>query len=82
MSPLDNLVGEVTANNLAEGLDHLEHCATTTGAEVPGLDTRLVLAEIVERGKVTAGKIEDVDVVANRSAILGGVVCGMKVNIP
>lgn len=69
-----DLVGEVTADDLAEGLDNLKHGAATAGTQVPGLDTGLVLAEVVESDEVTTGKIDNVDVVADGGAVSGGVV--------
>lgn len=44
----DNLVLEVAADDGAEGIDHLEHGAAAAGAQVPGLDAGLLLAEVVE----------------------------------
>ena len=69
-----DLVGQVPANNLAESLDHLENGAAAARAQVPRLDTGLVLAEVVEGDEVTVGKIDDVDVIANGSSVAGCVV--------
>mgnify|MGYP006976761522 CR=1 FL=1 len=72
--PADNFIGEIAADNLAEGLDHFEDSAATAGTQVPGADTRLVLSQVVESGQVAVGKVEDVDVITNRSAVARGVV--------
>lgn len=69
-----NLVGEVTADDLAECLDDLKDGAATAGTQVPCLDAGLVLAEVVEGDEVTTGKIDNVDVVADGGAVSGGVV--------
>jgi len=69
-----DLIGKITADDLAEGLDDLEDGAATARTQVPCLDTGLVLAEVVEGHQVTAGEIDDVDVVTNGSAIARGVV--------
>lgn len=69
-----DLVGEVTADDLAEGLDNLKDGAAAAGTQVPCLDTGLVLTEVVESDEVTAGKVDNVDVVADGGAVSGGVV--------
>lgn len=75
LSALDNLVGKITPNNVAKGLDHLENCAAAAGSQIPCLDTRLVVSQVLERRKVPARKVQHVDVIANCRAILGCVVC-------
>ncbi|GJC78324.1 hypothetical protein ColLi_01162 [Colletotrichum liriopes] len=70
----NNLVGEVAADDVAKGLDHLEHGAAAAGTQVPGLDAGLVLAEVVERGQMTLGQVHDVNVVADSGAVSRGVV--------
>lgn len=70
-----DLVREVTADNRAEGVDDVEDGAATAGSQVPGLDTGVVLAEVVESDEVTTGQIQDVDVVSDGGTILGVVVC-------
>lgn len=74
LSARHNLVWQVTAHDLAEGIDHLENGAATSRAEVPCLETRLLLTQVVEGDQVATGKIDDVDVVTDGSSILGGVV--------
>jgi hypothetical protein len=74
-----DLVGEVAADDGAEGLDDLEDGAAAAGTEVPGLQTGLVLSEVLEGDKMAAGEIKDVDVIADGSAVVGGVVCTILV---
>ena len=68
--PVDDLVREVAADRGAEGLDHLEDGAAAAGAQVPGLDTGVVLPEVFQGSQVATCEVEDVDVVANGSAVL------------
>lgn len=70
----DNIVGQIAADNMAESLDHLKDGAATAGTEVPGLNTRLVLAEVVEGAQVALGQIDNVDVVADGGTVSRGVV--------
>ena len=70
-----DFVGEVAADGGREGLDHLVDGAALAGAQVPGADAGVVLAEVVESGKVAVGEVEDVDVVADGGTVLGVVVC-------
>jgi hypothetical protein len=69
-----DLVGKITANNLAECLDNLKDGAATTGTKVPCLDAGLVLPQVVEGDKVAAGEVDNVDVVADGCAVARGVV--------
>lgn len=73
-----DLVGQVAADGGGEGLDHLVDGAALAGAKVPGADTGVLLAEVVERCEVAVGEVEDVDVVADGGAVLGVVVWGNK----
>jgi hypothetical protein len=68
------LVGQILPGSFAEGLDHLEHGGPASGTEVPGFNTGILVTQVVERDEVAVGEVEDVDVVANGGAILGGVV--------
>jgi hypothetical protein len=77
LSSRADLVGEITADDLAEGLDDLENGASTAGTQVPCLDTGLVLAEVVKRDKMAAGKVNNVNVVSNGSTVARGVVYQM-----
>jgi hypothetical protein len=70
-----DFVGEVAADGGREGLDHLVDGAALAGAQVPGADAGVLLAEVVEGGEVAVGEVEDVDVVADGGAVLGVVVC-------
>lgn len=74
LSPGYDLVGKITANDLAEGLDDLEDGAAAAGAQIPSLDAWLVLAEVVEGDKVALGEVENVDVVTNGGSVAGSVV--------
>jgi hypothetical protein len=69
-----DLVGEVAADGGGEGLDHLVDCAAPAGAQVPGADAGVVLAEVVESREVAVRQVEDVDVVADSGAVFGVVV--------
>jgi hypothetical protein len=64
-------------DHLSEGSDHLLHTGTGSGAQVPGLDTGLVLTKIVEGSKVASGKIKDVDIVADSGAIMANWLAGL-----
>lgn len=70
-----NLVGEVAAHGGGEGLDHLVDGGALAGAEVPGADAGVVLAQVVQGLQVAVGQVEDVDVVADGGAVVRGVVC-------
>jgi len=69
-----DLVRQITTNSSGERLDHLVDGAALAGAQVPGADTGVVLAEVVERREVAVGEIENVDVIADGGAVLGVVV--------
>lgn len=70
-----DLVGEVLADHLAEGVDDLEDGAPAAGAEVPRLHARLIIPQVVQGDQVTFGQVDDVDVVADSRAVSGGIVC-------
>jgi hypothetical protein len=74
LSPRHHIVGQVTAHNLAKGLDHLEDRAAPTRSQVPRLNAGLVLAQVVQSNQVALGKINNVNVVADGSAVSGRVV--------
>lgn len=69
-----NLVGEVTAHGRREGTDHLVDSAALAGTQVPGTDSGVVGAEVVQGLQVTICQVEDVDVVADGGTVVGGVV--------
>lgn len=73
-----NLVGEVAANGGGEGTDHLVDGAALAGTQVPGANTGVVGAEEVQGLEVAVGQVENVDVVTDSSAVVGGVVCGLE----
>lgn len=70
-----DFVWKVAADGGREGLDHFVDGASLAGAQVPGADAGVVLAEVVEGGEVAVGEVEDVDVVADGGAVFGVVVC-------
>ena len=72
---LDDLVGQVAADGVREGLDHVVDGGALAGAQVPGAHAWVVRAEVVEGDEVAAREVEDVDVVADGGAVFGGVVC-------
>lgn len=74
-SASDDLVLQVAADDVAESLDDLEDGAASAGAQVPGLDTGLLGAEVVEGLQVASSKIHHVDVVSDGGSVAGGVVC-------
>lgn len=69
-----NLVSEVAAGGGGEGADHLVDGAALAGAQVPGANTGVVSAEVVEGFQVAVREVEDVDVVTDGSAVAGVVV--------
>lgn len=69
-----NLVGHLAADGVGEGVDHLVDGAALSGSQVPGLDTGVVAAEVVEGLQVAVGEIENVDVVTDGGAVAGVVV--------
>lgn len=69
-----DLVGKVTADSGAESANHLVDGGALTGTQVPGADTGVVGAEVVEGLQVAVSEIEDVDVVTDGGAIVGVVV--------
>ncbi len=54
----------------------MEDGAALACSEVPGAHAGVVIAQVVERDEVTLCEVEDVDVVADGGAVVGGVVCG------
>lgn len=74
-STCDDFVRQVAANSMAEGSDHIENSGAFAGAEVPSSHTRVVVTKMVERDQVPAGEVVDMDIVADRSTVLGLVVC-------
>ena len=74
----DDFVGQLATDDGAKGLDHFKDGAAATRAQVPRLDTGLVFAEVVEGSEMALGEVDDVDVVADGSAVTGGVVYGQR----
>jgi hypothetical protein len=70
-----SVLARVAADGGRKGLDHLVDGAALAGAQVPGADAGVLLAEVVKGGEVAVGEVEDVDVIADRGAVLGVVVC-------
>jgi hypothetical protein len=68
------LIREIAADGFAEGLDHFKDSGATAGAEVPGAHTGVVGAQVVEGFEVALGEVEDVDIIADGGAVVGGVV--------
>lgn len=75
MAAVNNFIGKIAANNRAESLDHLKDSAAAPGAEVPGLDARLVVAQVFEGSEMSLGEIDNVDVIADGSAVVRRIVC-------
>ena len=69
LAAFDNLVSQLAANNRAKSIDDLKDGAATARAEVPGFDSGLVVAEVVESNQMTLGEILDVNVIADSGAI-------------
>ena len=61
-------------------MQHLKHRVAVPGTQVPGVQTA-VLANVIQRLKVTIGKIDDVNVIAHTGAIDGGVVVAEHVQM-
>lgn len=74
LATLRDLVREITAHDIGKGLYHFKYGGSLAGTEVPGFDAGLVLAEVLERDFVALGEIENVDVIADCGAVLGGIV--------
>lgn len=61
---------------MTESLDDVENRATFSRPEVPSTDARVVIAEVVESDEMTLCEVENVYVVADGGAVVGGVVYG------
>lgn len=70
----NNLVWQVPTHGVAESFDHVEYSATFTGSKVPGADTRVLCAKVVEGLEMAGSKVENVDVVTNSGTIVGSIV--------
>jgi len=57
LAALGDLVGEIAADDVAEGLDHVEDGGALAGAQVPGPDARAVLAQVVKRYQMALGQV-------------------------
>lgn len=53
----------------------MENGTSLASAKVPGAHTRMVFAQVIEGLEMTSGQVEDVDVIADCCAVMGGVVC-------
>lgn len=53
----------------------MENGTALASAKVPGAHARVVGAQVVEGLEMTSGQVEDVDVIADCGAVVGGVVC-------
>lgn len=69
-----DLIRQIASHSMAESLDHVVHRAALTRSQVPGAHTRVLGPQMVESNQVALGEVEDVDVVADRGAVFGGVV--------
>lgn len=69
-----NLVSKVTTDSSGESLDHLVDGRALTSTQVPGTNTGVVGAQVVEGLQVTISQVENVDVVTDGSAVVGVVV--------
>lgn len=74
-SSTDHLEGQVPPDGRAERFDHVEHGAALSCAQVPGSHAGMMVAEVFQRDEVALGKVKNVDVVADGSAVGGLVVC-------
>jgi hypothetical protein len=72
-----NLVGLVLADSSGESTDHLVDGASLTGAQIPGADTGVVGAQVVEGLQVAVCQVQDVDVVTDGGAVVRGIVCAL-----
>lgn len=73
-----NLVGEIAADSGRESIDHLVDGAALAGTQVPGTDTGVIGAEVVEGLEMTICKVEDVDVVTDGGSVARLVVCHLS----
>lgn len=71
-----DFVGEVAADGLGEGTDHLVDSAATAGTKIPGAHTGVVGAEVVEGLEVAVCEVKNVNVVADSGSVVRSVVCG------
>lgn len=69
-----NLVGKLAASGGREGADHLVDGAALAGTQVPGANTGVVGAEVVQGLQMAVSQVENVDVVTDGSAVVRGVV--------
>lgn len=69
-----NLVREVTTDSSGEGTNHFVDGAALTGTQVPGTDTGVVGAKVVQSLQVTVSQVQNVDVITDGSAVVGVVV--------
>lgn len=53
----------------------MKHCASLARAQIPCANARFVVTEVVESGEVALRQIKDMDIIANRGAVVGGIVC-------
>lgn len=74
----NDLVLQIATNDGAKCLDDLKDSAATAGTQVPGLDTRLVSAEVVEGDQVASSKVNNVNVVSDGGSVARGVVYRRK----
>lgn len=72
-----DLVREIAAHRGGERADHLVDGAALAGTEVPGAHAGAVLEQVVEGLEVAVREVQDVDVVADGGAVVGGVVCSL-----
>jgi len=66
---LNNLIWQLPANSSTKSFDHLEDCRAFPCAEIPGPDTRMLFAEVIERDEMASCQVIDVDIISDRSAI-------------
>lgn len=53
----------------------MEHRATLSCSKIPGSDAGMVFPKVIESDEVALGEVEDVDVIADGGAVVGGIVC-------
>lgn len=69
-----NFVRKLAADGFGESVDHFVDSAPTASTQVPGAHAGVVGAKIVQGQQMTVSQVENVNVIADSSAVARGVV--------
>lgn len=75
-SPTHNLIRQLSTHRMAKSLDDIEDRAPLSRPQVPRSDARMVIAQVIECDEVALREVENVYVVADGGAVVGGIVYG------